>query len=147
MHITVDTDIQSTNQSKTQIKNKSKLSQEAETLVPQVILQEPLLINDVGNKICVAQISSKEKRAYDGTIDQTRPHKCWICQAAFRKISHLKQHHRRHTGERPYKCTKCDRYVYVYIYYVQILFFIFKDASNEFLIFVMRTSVLKYPIR
>lgn len=109
MHITVDTDIQSTNQSKTQIKNKSKLSQEAETLVPQVILQEPLLINDVGNKICVAQISSKEKRAYDGTIDQTRPHKCWICQAAFRKISHLKQHHRRHTGERPYKCTKCDR--------------------------------------
>lgn len=147
MHITVDTDIQSTNQSKTQIKNKSKLSQEAETLVPQVILQEPLLINDVGNKICVAQISSKEKRAYDGTIDQTRPHKCWICQAAFRKISHLKQHHRRHTGERPYKCTKCDRYVYVYIYYIQILFFIFKDASNEFLIFVMRTSVLKYPIR
>lgn len=147
MHITVDTDIQSTNQSKTQIKNKSKLSQEAETLVPQVILQEPLLINDVGNKICVAQISSKEKRAYDGTIDQTRPHKCWICQAAFRKISHLKQHHRRHTGERPYKCTKCDRYVYVYIYYIQILFFIFKNASNEFLIFVMRTSVLKYPIR
>lgn len=145
MHITVDTDIQSTNQSKTQIKNKSKLSQEAETLVPQVILQEPLLINDVGNKICVAQISSKEKRAYDGTIDQTRPHKCWICQAAFRKISHLKQHHRRHTGERPYKCTKCDRYVYVYIYYVQILFFILYPMN--FFIFVMRTSVLKYPIR
>lgn len=145
MHITVDTDIQSTNQSKTQIKNKSKLSQEAETLVPQVILQEPLLINDVGNKICVAQISSKEKRAYDGTIDQTRPHKCWICQAAFRKISHLKQHHRRHTGERPYKCAKCDRYVYVYIYYVQILFFILYPMN--FFIFVMRTSVLKYPIR
>lgn len=116
MHITIDTDIHSTNQSKTQIKSKSKLSQEAETLVPQVILQEPLLINDVGNKICVAQISSREK--HDGTIDQSRPHKCWICQAAFRKISHLKQHHRRHTGERPYKCTKCDRYVYVYVYYI-----------------------------
>lgn len=140
MHITVDTDIHSTNQSKTQIKNiKSKLSQEAETLVPQVILQEPLLINDVGNKICVAQISSKEKRAYDGTIDQTRPHKCWICQAAFRKISHLKQHHRRHTGERPYKCTKCDRYVYVCITYIRIyiykyFFSFFKYASNEFII-------------
>lgn len=139
MHITADTDIHSTNQSKTQIKNiKSKLSQEAETLVPQVILQEPLLINDVGNKICVAQISSKEKRAYDGTIDQTRPHKCWICQAAFRKISHLKQHHRRHTGERPYKCTKCDRYVYVCITYIRIyiykyFFSFFKYASNEFI--------------
>lgn len=133
MHITVDTDIHSTNQSKTQIKNiKSKLSQEAETLVPQVILQEPLLINDVGNKICVAQISSKEKRAYDGTIDQTRPHKCWICQAAFRKISHLKQHHRRHTGERPYKCTKCDRYVYVCITYIRIYIYtnIFFHFSN-----------------
>lgn len=111
IHATIDTDTYSASQPKTQIKGKSKISPEAERLVPQVILQEPLIISDAGNKICVAQVSSKEKRVYDTTVDQARPHKCWICQAAFRKISHLKQHHRRHTGERPYKCIKCDRYI------------------------------------
>ncbi|XP_012134539.1 uncharacterized protein LOC100876151 [Megachile rotundata] len=95
------------NRTKVQTK-KPKLSPEAESLVGQVVLQEPLVISDAGNKICVAQIASKEKR-YDASTDPARPHKCWVCQAAFRKISHLKQHHRRHTGERPYECTKCDR--------------------------------------
>ncbi|XP_029032628.2 zinc finger protein 236-like isoform X2 [Osmia bicornis bicornis] len=99
----------SVNQSKVQAKNKSKLSPEAESLAQQVVLQEPLVISDTGNKICVAQVASKEKRAYDASTDPARPHKCLVCQAAFRKISHLKQHHRRHTGERPYECTKCDR--------------------------------------
>lgn len=99
------------NQAKIHAKSKSKLSPEAESLVPRVILQEPLVISDTGNKICVAQVPSKEKRAYEAASDPARPHKCWVCQAAFRKISHLKQHHRRHTGERPYKCTKCDRCV------------------------------------
>lgn len=101
----------SANQSRTQAKAKSKLSPEAQNLIPQVVLQEPLVISDTGNKICVAQVPSKEKRAHDTAADPARPYKCWVCQAAFRKISHLKQHHRRHTGERPYKCTKCDRYV------------------------------------
>ncbi|XP_076757858.1 uncharacterized protein LOC143427530 [Xylocopa sonorina] len=109
VHATNDTDIYSASRPKTQTKGKSKLSLEAESLVPQVILQEPLVISDAGNKICVAQVPSKAKRVYDANADPARPHKCWICQAAFRKISHLKQHHRRHTGERPYKCTKCDR--------------------------------------
>ncbi|XP_017793137.1 PREDICTED: zinc finger protein 236-like [Habropoda laboriosa] len=109
-HVTIETDIYYGNQSKSQTtKNKSKLSPEAESLIPQVVLQEPLVISDAGNKICVAQVPSKEKRVYETAADPARPHKCWVCQAAFRKISHLKQHHRRHTGERPYKCTKCDR--------------------------------------
>ena len=114
-HVAVETDIYSASQSKkiTQTKGKSKLSPEAESLVPQVILQEPLVISDTGNKISVAP-SGKKKRACDAAADQARPHKCWICQAAFRKISHLKQHHRRHTGERPYKCTKCDRYTCIH---------------------------------
>lgn len=100
---------QSVSQLKVQAKNKSKLSPEAESLAQQVVLEEPLVISDTGNKICVAQVASKEKRAYDASTDPARPHKCLVCQAAFRKISHLKQHHRRHTGERPYECTKCDR--------------------------------------
>ncbi|XP_014481425.1 PREDICTED: zinc finger protein 236-like isoform X2 [Dinoponera quadriceps] len=87
----------------------SKISSEAESLVPEVVLQEPLVISDAGNKISVMQVQSKQKQVYDGN-SVARPHKCWVCQAAFRKISHLKQHYRRHTGERPYKCLKCDSY-------------------------------------
>ncbi|XP_046816981.1 zinc finger protein 236-like isoform X1 [Vespa crabro] len=93
---------------KSHSKGKSNISPEAESLVPQIILQEPLVISDAGNKISVAHVQSKQKHVYD-SADVARPHKCWICHAAFRKISHLKQHHRRHTGERPFKCPKCDR--------------------------------------
>ncbi|CAG2053262.1 unnamed protein product [Timema podura] len=38
-----------------------------------------------------------------------RPYKCQICNAAFRKTSHLKQHVRQHTGERPYTCMECNK--------------------------------------
>ncbi|KAK2584206.1 hypothetical protein KPH14_006627 [Odynerus spinipes] len=93
---------------KSHSKGKSNLSPEAESLVPQIVLQEPLVISDAGNKISVAHVQSKQKHVYD-SADVARPHKCWVCHAAFRKISHLKQHYRRHTGERPFKCTKCDR--------------------------------------
>ncbi|XP_011137255.1 zinc finger protein 236 isoform X3 [Harpegnathos saltator] len=93
---------------KSHMREKSKISPEAESLVPQVVLQEPLVISDAGNQISVAQVQSKQKQVYDGN-SVARPHKCWVCHAAFRKISHLKQHYRRHTGERPYKCVKCDR--------------------------------------
>ncbi|XP_076244279.1 uncharacterized protein LOC143185274 isoform X2 [Calliopsis andreniformis] len=103
------TDTSSDNQQKVHSKSKPKLSPEAESLVPQVVLQEPLWIGDTVNEIYLVQAPPTKKRAYDPASDPARPHKCRICHAAFRKISHLKQHHRRHTGERPYKCTKCDR--------------------------------------
>lgn len=96
------------NHMKCHMREKPKISPEAESLVPQIVLQEPLVISDAGNKISFAQVQSKQKQLYENA-GATRPHECWVCHAAFRKISHLKQHHRRHTGERPYKCSKCDR--------------------------------------
>lgn len=38
-----------------------------------------------------------------------RPHRCMMCNSAFRKSNHLKMHIRMHTGERPFKCQKCNR--------------------------------------
>ena len=97
---------------KSHIKNhassKPKISPEAENLVTQIVLEEPLVISDSGNKISVAHVQTKQNQLYD-TGDVARPHKCWVCPSAFRKISHLKQHYRRHTGERPYNCPKCER--------------------------------------
>ncbi|XP_011870843.1 PREDICTED: zinc finger protein 236-like isoform X3 [Vollenhovia emeryi] len=87
---------------------KPKISPEVESLVPQVVLQEPLVISDAGNKISVVQVQSKQKQLCEN-VGVARPHECWVCHMAFRKVSHLKQHFRRHTGERPYKCSKCDR--------------------------------------
>lgn len=37
-----------------------------------------------------------------------RPFVCQICQKAFAVMSNLKQHELTHSGVRPYKCTACD---------------------------------------
>lgn len=88
---------------------KRAISPDAEALIPQIVLEEPLVIMNAGNEISVEHIKSKQKHVENNKNDGPRPHKCWVCPAAFRKISHLKQHYRRHTGERPFTCSKCDR--------------------------------------
>jgi uncharacterized Zn-finger protein len=36
-----------------------------------------------------------------------RPHKCPVCDKAFKHKHHLTEHSRLHSGEKPFQCTKC----------------------------------------
>lgn len=119
------------NHMKCHMREKPKISPEAESLVPQVVLQEPLVISDAGNKISVAQVQSKQKQLYENS-GVTRPHECWVCHAAFRKVSHLKQHYRRHTGERPYKCSKCDRFE-IFLFNYRLICAMYIHIDEKFL--------------
>ncbi|KAL2086665.1 hypothetical protein ACEWY4_017724 [Coilia grayii] len=38
-----------------------------------------------------------------------KPHKCKECGKSFMTISHLRAHHRIHTGEKPYPCSLCEK--------------------------------------
>lgn len=75
--------------------------------IPNISLQEPILITDVGF------MQQAPKNTYQQMLDSAypsiRPYRCSICQKGFKKSSHLKQHIRSHTGEKPYECTVCHR--------------------------------------
>lgn len=79
-------------------------STELSTL-PEVTLQEPILITDGG---LVQSLPATSQFQAEGP-GPDRPYVCLFCSRAFKKSSHLKQHTRSHTGEKPYQCSKCLR--------------------------------------
>lgn len=82
-------------------KQKKELPPEVE----KIELSEPLVLTELSNGL----LSVQPKHRNDLTHGKGRPHKCTVCPAAFMKVSHLKQHNRRHTGEKPFTCSECDR--------------------------------------
>jgi len=71
-------------------------------------LTVPILVAENQNHIPLNS-NDEQEGILNSNLPQNPLHPCHVCEKTFKKKSHLLNHIKIHTGERPYKCDECSK--------------------------------------
>lgn len=76
---------------------------------PSGLLVDPLDISFAGCNYCGKMLKKKYLPVHNRIHTGEKPYKCSDCDKEFSRDEHLQRHRRIHTGEKPHKCDFCDK--------------------------------------